>query len=578
MGRLRFVDFFAGVGGIRLGLERAGHECVWACEIDPFARAIYEARFGHAPQGCDIRDVRPEDIPDADLWSGGFPCQDLSTAGRRAGLTGTRSGLIWTMLDLARVKRPKWILLENVPGLLSGKDSDDEDSEGAEAGGGELAAYAAEPVRQSWFGALLGALADCGFVVGAWRVLDARHAGVPQRRRRVFVAARRAGDGPDPAEVLSLSEGVSGRAPSRSSSRARTSRTAQASSRSGGELAYAVCARDGKGPTDGGGRDNFVLAPPHAATLTSGNGVTGNDPGRRREDDENLVAHTVQASAGHHGRSSPRGDGCDNLVVANTVQAHHPRNAPDDQLVPVGSFYPTAGSGNGGSGWTLNGSPPVKVGTGLDISSPPAVVLAAFDMAQVTSDENRGARCDGDKAPTLAAAGRPHVAYNVNAAHSCAEKDHAIPTDHARCLDQNGGFAANQGGTVVAAPVAGAIQASNGGADDNDAAQGRLVALAQCHGGDVGEFGTLRAGRGDVQSGVPFMGVQTAVRRLTPMECERLQGLPDNWTLIRWDSKRETSHGATEWASDSKRYKVVGNSVAVPVLTWIGRRLAMLCD
>jgi DNA (cytosine-5)-methyltransferase 1 len=92
---VKFASFFSGIGGFELGLTRAGHECVWACEIDPFARAVYQARFGRAPAE-DVTRVSPEEIPEADLWCGGFPCQDLSTAGKRAGLgAGTRSGLVW---------------------------------------------------------------------------------------------------------------------------------------------------------------------------------------------------------------------------------------------------------------------------------------------------------------------------------------------------------------------------------------------------------------------------------------------------------------------------------------------------
>ena len=105
---LKFFDWFAGIGGFRLGLEQAGHTCVGACEINKHARKIYAARFGHEPMFGDINLVRPEEIPEADLWCGGFPCQDLSTAGRRAGIGGARSGLVWKLLELVEA-------LENGP-------------------------------------------------------------------------------------------------------------------------------------------------------------------------------------------------------------------------------------------------------------------------------------------------------------------------------------------------------------------------------------------------------------------------------------------------------------------------------
>ena len=187
---MRFFDWFAGVGGIRLGLEAAGHECVGACEVDPFARKVYEHRFGHAPLG-DIRDVTAGQLPQADLWAGGFPCQDVSTAGKRAGIEeGTRSGLVWKLLDLAAAVRPQWLLLENVPGLLS-----------VDSGRG--------------LGALLARLEDVGYV-GAWRVLDAQGFGVPQRRRRVFLLAERGARAGRCREILALPKGVRGNsAPSR---------------------------------------------------------------------------------------------------------------------------------------------------------------------------------------------------------------------------------------------------------------------------------------------------------------------------------------------------------------------------
>jgi DNA (cytosine-5)-methyltransferase 1 len=84
--RLKFIDLFCGMGNFRLGMEQAGHECVYSCEWDKHKRRIYEVIYGHEPEGRDIRDVRANDIPKADIWCFGAPCQDLSIAGKRAGL------------------------------------------------------------------------------------------------------------------------------------------------------------------------------------------------------------------------------------------------------------------------------------------------------------------------------------------------------------------------------------------------------------------------------------------------------------------------------------------------------------
>jgi DNA (cytosine-5)-methyltransferase 1 len=177
---LTHASWFSGSGGIDLGLERAGWRTVSFSEIDPYASAALAQRWPGVPNLGDIvrlaagtlRDgdaggLHPEHLVHEDarravLWTGGFPCQDLSVAGKRRGMVeGTRSGLAFSFLALAERYRPRLILLENVPGLLSSH------------GGRDMAA-------------LLGALVELGYGVG-YRVLDARHFGVPQRRRRVFI-------------------------------------------------------------------------------------------------------------------------------------------------------------------------------------------------------------------------------------------------------------------------------------------------------------------------------------------------------------------------------------------------------
>ena len=184
------ASFFSGVGGLDMGLERAGWRTVSFSEIDPYASAVLAQRWPGVPNLGSITDLagtrppgeqyRPYDR--ATLWTGGFPCQDLSVAGKRRGMgAGTRSGLAYSFLALAERHRPRFVLLENVPGLLSSH------------GGRDMAA-------------LLGALVELGYGVG-YRVLDARYFGVPQRRRRVFILGVSPGGraGADfAAEVLSV--------------------------------------------------------------------------------------------------------------------------------------------------------------------------------------------------------------------------------------------------------------------------------------------------------------------------------------------------------------------------------------
>ena len=123
---MKFIDFFAGIGGIRLGLQQAGHECVGFCEYDKFARTAYKAMYDTEGEweNHDIRTVKPYDVPTADLWTFGFPCQDISVAGKQKGLQeGERSGLFYEIMRLLAGRRqedrPKWLLIENVKNLLS---------------------------------------------------------------------------------------------------------------------------------------------------------------------------------------------------------------------------------------------------------------------------------------------------------------------------------------------------------------------------------------------------------------------------------------------------------------------------
>jgi DNA (cytosine-5)-methyltransferase 1 len=157
------------VGGFDIGLERSGHVCVGQVEIDKHARSVLDHHWPDVPKHDDVTtaiDWADEIglIGNVDLVCGGFPCQDLSVAGKRAGLGGERSGLFFDALAFAKAVKAKTILLENVPGLLSSNQGRD-------------------------FGVLLTSLADAGYSNIEWRVLNSQFFGVPQRRRRVFIVA-----------------------------------------------------------------------------------------------------------------------------------------------------------------------------------------------------------------------------------------------------------------------------------------------------------------------------------------------------------------------------------------------------
>ncbi len=175
-------SLFAGIGGFDLGFRNAGFSVSWQVEKEPFCQAILKTRFPEAKLFNDVREVGQHNLADVDVLTAGFPCQDLSVAGKRAGLEGARSGLFWEVVRILGELRPTWFVLENVPGLFSSNAGRD-------------------------FAVVLNALDELGYGV-AWRVLNSQFFGVAQRRRRVFIVGRFGK--PCPAEVLFESEGGSG--------------------------------------------------------------------------------------------------------------------------------------------------------------------------------------------------------------------------------------------------------------------------------------------------------------------------------------------------------------------------------
>tara|TARA_Y100000310_G_scaffold293272_1_gene322745 strand:+ start:1364 stop:2389 length:1026 start_codon:yes stop_codon:yes gene_type:complete len=281
---MRAVSLFSGVGGFELGFERAGIETVLQAENDPHCLSVLERHWPQTERVSDVRGVVSEresasgneadehrsttDIggrqtgaglrSGADLVYGGFPCQDLSVAGKRAGLGGARSNLWFEFERVLSELRPRWTVIENVPGLLSSNGGAD-------------------------FAIILDALDELGFDA-AWAVLDAQHFGVPQRRRRVFIVGGPRGRGAE--QVLSLCESCGGNP------------------------------KTGKAPGEG-----------LAGSLGGGSGARGwpDDTDRMT-----FIASPITASAGHHGYSSPCGDGADNLV-AHSLNA---RDAGVRRLTP----------------------------------------------------------------------------------------------------------------------------------------------------------------------------------------------------------------------------------------------------
>jgi len=172
---MRYLSVCSGVGTDHIAWEGLGWECVGFAEIEPFPSAILAHRYPGVRNYGDFTTI-PADIGSIDLLVGGTPCQSFSVAGQRAGLDDPRGNLTLEFARLARRVRARWIVWENVPGVLSSDGGRD-------------------------FAAILTAFRECGYSV-CYRVLDAQHFGVPQRRRRVFVVGYLGDDWRPSAEVL----------------------------------------------------------------------------------------------------------------------------------------------------------------------------------------------------------------------------------------------------------------------------------------------------------------------------------------------------------------------------------------
>ena len=161
---MRFFDFFAGIGGFRLGMEMAGHECVGHCEIDKYADMSYRAM--HNPKDSevffnDIRTINPSDMPECEVYCFGFPCQAFSLAGKRRGFEDTRGTLFFEVMRLAKERHPQILFAENVKGLLNHD-------------------------KGRTFGTIIRAMDELGYDV-EWQLLNSKYFGVPQNRERVFI-------------------------------------------------------------------------------------------------------------------------------------------------------------------------------------------------------------------------------------------------------------------------------------------------------------------------------------------------------------------------------------------------------
>lgn len=365
MPKWKVGSLFAGVGGFDLGFEQTGKfETVWMSEWDKHAEGVLRRRFPGAKQIGDITKVDPAGLEPVDVVVGGFPCQDLSVAGKRAGLAGERSGLFHEFVRIVRglPVRPSFIVVENVPGMLSSQQ------------GRDFAVVLSE-VAESW-----------GAVSLAWRIVDSQYFGVAQRRRRCFlVVDTRAERAP---EVLALEQGSGGDPPTRKPSQQEAPSDA-ARGAGGGHSFFSrhdqsgTCREVSVAPCLSAKADNCCDIPMvlEQTAFAWNNNKTGPQeadalPIRAsagtsgfHEMNHPIIAQTFRKSVRATSSTAPETWVQDEY--ANTLNGFDVGDTRATTVAVAHAFYSTGGTH--GVNQEVECCPPLKVGSALGIPSPPAV-------------------------------------------------------------------------------------------------------------------------------------------------------------------------------------------------------------
>ena len=590
---MRYVELFAGAGGLSRGLDAAGMTCDAHAEIEPHARAVLRRHWPDTPLYGDVTAVDWTVHRGVDLVAGGSPCQDLSVAGKRAGLEGARSGLFFELVRAWNETGAPYCLWENVDGARSS-------NKGADFAA-VLSAFVGAAVAVPADGWRSSGVAAGSTGVAAWRVLDLQHFGPPQRRRRVFVLAARAG-GCDPAEVLALSEGLCGHpAP-----RERQSQDAAGGAASGVGGGIALNISDGQprlsdtmatldkrsgGSGVGAQTSGAVLAAIPLQEIGKRTGVSTTDVragiGIGEAGD---AMYTLQATAQHGVMTfaergsvafTPgnlvRGAGDAPSDVMQTLKADFGRGS-GDQSPHVLAFEPryyTRDNKTGGAPSDL-----VKVDASIGKNGDAVPHVLAFHPTQ-----------DPISGSVSSALGRTTEGMGVVC--TTGPVTHALPHEGADASEDGTG----SGTPIVVtrdqedAQILPCLPASLGGSPTGHNRDELIIATitSKWAKGSGGYAGTTETNN-IVVAPTLNMGAHTAApgsngqdaaewaaitvpmygrpRRLTPLECERLMSWPDNWTAegVREDGTRYA-------LSDTARYRLCGNGVGSVVAQWIGQRL-----
>lgn len=545
---MNVLSLFSGVGGFDLGLENAGMKTIYQCEWDKHATRILERHWPQVPRWGDISTLTAKEIlshgtpPDVVAW--GSPCQDLSVAGKRAGLEGERSGLFHEGIRIINELRketnneyPKISIWENVAGALSSN-------------------------RGADFGVIIDEMAKAGAMVIEWGLLDAQHFGIPQRRRRVFVIAifNPATASLCPSPLLPVGESLRGNPKKGKPKRKSAANTLTEGVGAGGGIVNAIGASIYH-------KSTVVNQDVNCGHLVTEGGILGSDiVGSLNTSDAKMISTQYVNE--------------NKVVVEPYVKSRRAQSATDDETWVPGEVNPTLNSfdvGDTRSTTVVVGSlqardhkgvnhegardgkliieePMLIDGTRVNdvrVYEPPVQTLkermgtGGNNVPMLAFDTQFGSNANvfEDQSPTLKASqAAPSVAYPIDTRNALRDPEKYDAQNRQ-------GLGIGEDGDPMATLTSTHVNA---------------VAYDEYNDSINETHHALRAG---TKQSTGVLEPTMAVRRLTPLECERLMGWPDDHTRYKADGTEQ---------ADTHRYKQCGNGVASPVAEWIGKQLMKL--
>lgn len=505
---IRYISLFSGIEAASCAWEPLGWEPVAFSEIEPFPCAVLAERFPDVPNLGDITEIDWKEVlekyGEVDLIVGGSPCQSFSVAGKREGLSG-QSRLMFEYIRAVQEVRPRWFVWENVPGALT--------SEGGAA-----------------FGQLLREMDGLGYGV-AWRVLDSRFFGVPQRRRRVF-AVGRLGDIEGPCQVLFEPEMLRWDAPS-------------------GNKRWEELSAHARGRA---GREASLGFRYHQGSKARGIGAEEVNPTLMT--DSHAPAVCVQGTIANGKRMGQNGLGASEgaCYTLDTMDVHGVCYAQNQR-------YEVRQSGDG---TTCGAIPARQSGKQFDFVCLPATQYGE-GMAGTLLGRNDGSPCDNKGPNVVCVASTQSNAERSDDCSPCLTSHLAKDPSVVCMADDNAHAAVDEdvcgtlkvgGGSLCCLPASGesyigALCARDfKGVGSQFVKEGKVIAMSD---ENAPWF-----------EGEPRPDFEYHLRRLTPTECMRLQGFPDGWCDIDFRGRP---------ATDTPKYKAAGNSMTVNVMRWIGLRI-----